>query len=452
MSEVALIQGHPADVSGETFLLNTKFHIPSPAPTLVARPHLTRWIDEGAQKKLTLLCAPAGFGKTSLLAEWCAWRASQSKHPAALAWVSLDASENDPGQFWRYVLVALHRLAPQIGEEALLLLQSPEPPSMELILTSLINSLAAGTEEVVLVLDDYHVIEAPPIHQALTFLLDHLPSQVHLILASRSDPPLPLSRLRSRGQLCELRSDELRFRLAEAEVFLHKATGRSLPAEAVAVLSQRTEGWIAGLQLAALSLKGRSEIADFIHAFAGSHRYVLDYLSEEVLRRQPEAVQTFLLQTSILERLCGPLCDAITAQQTGQATLEYLEQANLFLVPLDDERHWYRYHHLFSEVLRHRLRRSSPELHRRAADWYEQQGLLAEAVDYALAAPEYPQAVRLMEQATTWMLYQERSTLKRWIEALPSEQLKCSPPMHHLCHAAGCPCPNRGGRTVSAAG
>ncbi len=431
LPEVSLIHGQPGRVSGDISLLATKLHIPPPAPMLVARPHLTQYLNEGVQKKLTLLCAPAGFGKTSLLAEWCAWRTRHSEHPAALAWVSLEASENDPEQFWRYVLVALHRLSSHIGEEASLLLQSPEPPSMEVILTSLINSLAAATEQVVLVLDDYHVIEAAPIHQALTYLVDHLPPQMHLILATRSNPPLPLARWRSRGQLNELRSDELRFRLEETGAFLRKTTGRSLPAEAVAALSQRTEGWIAGLQLAALSLKGRADPADFIRAFAGSHRYVLDYLSEEVLRRQPEAVQTFLLETSILERLCGPLCDAVTGEPGSQEMLEYLEQANLFLVPLDDERTWYRYHHLFSEVLRHRLRRSSPEtvpeLHRQAATWYEQQGLLAEAVHHALAAPDYAQAVRLMERATPPMLRQERSTLKQWIEALPPEHLTCSP-------------------------
>jgi LuxR family maltose regulon positive regulatory protein len=431
MTAASLIREHSGGVSGQLPLLATKLHIPSIAPTLVARPHLTQSINEGVQKKLMLICAPAGFGKTSLLAEWCAWRAQHYEHPAALAWVSLDASDNDPAQFWRYVLTALHHLSPHIGDEALLLLQSPEPPLMELILTSLINSLVAQTEEIVLVLDDYHVIKASAIHQALIFLLDHLPSQMHLIVVSRSDPPLSLPRWRSRGQLSELRGDDLRFRFEEAETFLHRATGHSLPVDVVTTLEQRTEGWIAGLQLAALSLKGHSDLADFIRAFAGSHRYVLDYLSEEVLRQQPEAVQTFLLQTAILDRLCGPLCDVVTAQQNSQVMLEYLEHANLFLMPLDDERTWYRYHHLFREVLHHRLRRTSPEqipeLHQRAATWYEQQELLAEAVGHALAAPDFTQAVRLIAQAATWMLHQERSTLKLWIEALPPEQLKCSP-------------------------
>lgn len=412
-------------------LLATKLFIPPTTPTLVARPHLTQCIHEGVQKKLTLVCAPAGFGKTSLLAEWCAWQTRRSECPAALAWVSLEASENDPAQFWRYVLMALHRLAPQISEEALHLLQSPEPPSIEVILTSLINSLVVATEEIVLTLDDYHVIETAPIHQSLTYLVDHLPPQLRIILVTRSNPPLPLARWRSQGQLHELRSDELRFTVEETAAFLCKATGLSLPAEAVAALSQRTEGWIAGLQLAALSLKGRADPIDFIRAFTGTHRYVLDYLSEEVLRRQPEAVQSFLLETSILERLSGPLCHAVTRQQSSQAMLEYLEQANLFLVPLDDERTWYRYHHLFSQMLRHRLRRSFPEqfpeLHRRAANWYEQQDQFAEAVHHALAAPDYPHAVRLVERATPSMLRQERSTLKQWLEALPPEHLTGSP-------------------------
>lgn len=426
MTEVSLIRGQPGGVLGETSLLATKFHKPSTAAALVARPHLIQCVNEGMRKKLTLICAPTGFGKTSLLAEWYAWRTEQSAPPALSAWVSLDESDNDPGQFWHYVLVALRRLAP-ICEEALLLLRSPEPPSIEIILTSLINSLVGRTDELVLVMDDYHVIEAPLIHQALAFLIEHIPPRAHLILATRSDPPLPLARWRSRGQLSELRSDDLRFRPAEAEVFLRKATGRSLPTEVVAALEQRTEGWIAGLQLAALSLKGRSDLTDFIRAFAGSHRYVLDYLTEEVLHRQSEAVQTFLLRTALLDRLCGPLCDAVTAQQNSQEMLAYLERANLFLTPLDDEGTWYRYHHLFREMLRRSSPEQVPELHRRAANWHEQQGLLAEAVSHALAAPEYTQAVRLMEGATTWMLRHERGTLKLWIESLPQEQLQGSP-------------------------
>jgi LuxR family maltose regulon positive regulatory protein len=309
---------------------------------------------------------------------------------------------------------------------------------MEVILTSVINTLAAGTEQVVLVLDDYHVIEATPIHQDLTFLLEHLPAQMHLMLASRSQPSLPLARWRSQGQVNELYTADLRFTVAEAAAFLHRATGHPLPPEAVATLEQRTEGWIAGLQLAALSLKGRDESAQFIQAFGGSHRYVLDYLSEEVLRQQPKAVQTFLLQTAILDQLSAALCEAVTGLPCCQALLEYLEQANLFVVPLDEERTWYRYHHLFSELLRHRLRRSSPEqvpeLHRRAANWYEQQGLSAPAVSHALTAVDYARAVRLIEQAAPSMLQQERSTLKQWIEALPPEQLRHSP---RLCLAYG---------------
>ena len=437
MSEISLIRDHPQGTWPQTSLITTKFYIPPIIPTLVARPHLLQRLNEGVQKKLTLICAPAGFGKTSLLAQWCAGlHTRHSDHPISIAWVSLEAGEDDPQQFWRYVLTALHSFAPQIGEEILPLLQLPDPPSIELLLTRVINTLAVTREEIVMVLDDYHVIQAAAIHQSLTFLLEHLPPHLHLILAGRSQPPLPLARWRSRGQVSELLSDALRFSVEEAQAFLQKATGRSWPAEAVVVLFQRTEGWIAGLQLAALSLKGRSESTEFIRAFAGSSRYVLDYLSEEVLRQQPEAVQTFLLQTSILDQLSALLCDAVTGQHGSQAMLEHLEQANLFVVPLDDEQNWYRYHHLFRELLHHRLRRSSPELvpqlHQRAADWYEQQGLPDPAVKHALAASEYGQAMRLMEQAAPSMLHQERNTLRQWIEALPAEQLKASP---RLCIA-----------------
>jgi LuxR family transcriptional regulator, maltose regulon positive regulatory protein len=428
MAQTELIRGHGDSLPLQPPLLATKFYIPPTRPQLVLRSELIEQVNEGVQGQLTLICAPAGFGKTSLLSQWCSWRARQSQLP--VAWVSLDASDNDPVQFWSYVITALRRLYSEMGEDTLLLLHSPQPPPIELILTTLLNALMAVAEEVALVLDDYHLITVPAIHQALTYLLEHLPPHIHLLLASRSDPPLPLARLRSRGQLTELRTDTLRFSVEEAEAFLHRVTGHSFTPETVAALAERTEGWIAGLQLAALSLKGRTDSSDFLQTFVGSHRYILDYLSDEVLHRQPEVLQTFLLQTSILDRLNGPLCDAVTGQHTSQALLEQIERDNLFLVSLDDERGWYRYHHLFDQVLRHRLRHSSPELipklHQRAADWYEQQGLLSEAVGHALATADYTRAVRLIEQATTWMLYGERSTLQQWLEALPQEQLKDS--------------------------
>ncbi len=431
MADISLVPGYPGEGAKQTELVTTKLSIPLTSSVLVARPHLLHSLNEGMHKKLTLLCAPAGFGKTSLLAEWSVQQCRQHEQSLSIAWVSLDADDNDPFRFWRYVLTALQQLAPSIGEEALLWLLSPAPPPIEVILTSVINRLAAGTDEVVLVLDDYHVIEASAIHQALTFLLEHLPPRLHLLLASRSQPPLPVARWRSRGQVSELHTDDLRFTPSEGADFFHAVAGLHLTAEEVTTLVQRTEGWIAGLHLAMLSLKGHHEPAQFIRAFGGSHRYILDYLSEEVLGQQPEAVQTFLLQTSILDRLTAPLCDAVTAQQNSQSMLEYLERANLFVVPLDEERSWYRYHHLFRDLLRHHLRRSRPqqipELHLRAANWYERQGLVAEAVSHALAAPTYQQAMRLIEQVSLIMLYQERGTLRQWIEALPSEQLKHRP-------------------------
>ncbi len=431
MADISLVPGYSGEGAEQTELVTTKLFIPLTSSVLVARPHLLHSLNEGMHKKLTLICAPPGFGKTSLLAEWSVQQRRQGEQSMSIAWVSLDAGDNDPIRFWHYVLTAFQRLAPHIGEEALLWLLSPAPPSIEVILTSVINRLATGTDEVVLVLDDYHVIEASAIHLTLTFLLEHLPPRLHLLLSSRSQPPLPVARWRSRGQVSELHTDDLRFTPSEGEDFFHSVAGLHLTAEEVTTLVQRTEGWIAGLQLAMLSLKGHHEQAQFIRAFSGSHRYILDYLSEEVLGQQPEAVQTFLLQTSILDRLNGSLCDTVTSRQNSQSMLEYLERANLFVVPLDEERNWYRYHHLFRDLLRHHLRRSRPEqipeLHVRAANWYERQGLVAEAVSHALAAPAYSQAMRLIEQVSLTMLYQERGTLRQWIEALPSEQLKHRP-------------------------
>ena len=420
---------HSSRVLQQDPLLATKLYIP-PAPSkLVLRPHLVEQLDEGIQGKLTLICAPAGFGKTSML---CEWYAVHPKNVASVAWVSLDVSDNDGRRFWSYVFAALERLHPDIVEDAFVLLRSPQPPSMNVILTTLINALLAIQGQIILILDDYHVITEPSIHQAMSFLLDYLPPQMHLILASRSDPPLLLSRLRSNRTLTELRTDDLRFTNEETKLFLQLMTGSIPPTETIATLEQRTEGWIAGLQLAALSLKGRTNSTNFITAFAGSHKYILDYLSEEVLRQQSDAIQTFLLQTAILDRLSGPLCNAVTEQSNSQTILEQLEQANLFIVPLDDERGWYRYHHLFTEVLRRQLQYTHPDmlprLHQRAAIWYEQQGLITEAMRHALAATDFERAVRLIEQATIRMLLQgERNILQQWLQALPSELLQRHP-------------------------
>ncbi|HET7637822.1 MAG TPA: AAA family ATPase, partial [Ktedonobacteraceae bacterium] len=352
-------------------LLVTKLAIPPVRSDLVARPRLTNQLQLGIQRPLILIAAPAGFGKTTLLSTWL------ENAPLRSAWVSLEHDDDDLIRFWHYMFTALERVHPDSGASALALLQGSDPqqlPPIETILTVWINDLAAlPHEKVVLILDDYHLITAPSIHQSVTYLVDHLPHQLHLVMATRADPPLPLARLRTRGHLTEIRAADLRFTSLETTTFLTRMLGMHLSGEDIAALEARTEGWIAGLQLAALSMQGRKDISAFLKAFTGSQRYIIDYLAEEVLARQPEPVQTFLLQTAILERLQGSLCEAVIGEHggeaSGQAMLEQLEQANLFLVPLDDERRWYRYHQLFAEALRHRLQRKHPtlvpELHQR---------------------------------------------------------------------------------------
>src|SRR5205823_5225857 len=353
---------------------------------VVIRPRLIERLNEGLQRKLTLIAAPAGFGKTTLVSVWVAGCNRQ------VAWLSLDKGESDPTLFLTYLVAALRTIASNIGEGVLGALQSPQPPPTESILTALLNEITAIPDKFVRVLDDYHVIEAKPVDHALTFLLEHLPPQMHLVIATREDPQLPLARLRARGQLTELRATDLRFTPSEAAEFLNQGMGLNLSAEDITALETRTEGWIAGLQLAALSMQGQQDSTSFITSFTGSHHFVLDYLLEEVLGQQSESLQTFLLRTSILDRLCGSLCDAVLLNPSvsGQETLEYLEHANLFLVPLDNERRWYRYHHLFADLLRQRLQQrsaSSPgdevgdvtKLHSRASVWYEDHGLEIEA-------------------------------------------------------------------------
>ncbi len=364
-------------------LLATKLYLPRPRTHLVPRAHLVERLQQGVERALTLVSGPAGFGKTTLLAQWFA----ESGMP--VAWLSLEAEDNDPTRFLSYLIAALQTLDAQIGTTALALLLTPQPPSPEAVLALLANDLVErGGGDIALVLDDYHVITADPVQRGMTFLLEHLPPQLHLILATRADPPLPLARLRAQGQLCEVRAADLRFGTAEAGTFLQEVMGLDLDASAIAILENHTEGWIAGLQLAALSLQGRTDISGFLPAFSGSHRYVLDYLSDEVLARQPAPVQQFLLHTCILERLSGPLCDALIEQEGSQAMLEALERSNLFVVGLDDERRWYRYHHLFAQALRSHLQQAEPtlmpELHRRASAWYEQHELPAEAVSTRL--------------------------------------------------------------------
>ena len=407
--------------SGADALLETKLHVPRPRPGFVPRQRLAEALGEGLARRLILVCAPAGSGKTTLLADW----ASSGNRP--VAWLSLDAADNDPVRLWRHVVAALDRARPGIGERVGPLLGPPAPASFEGPVTALINELAAqrGDGEVLLVLDDYHVIDAQPVHGSLGFLLEHLPRGLHLVLASRADPPLPLARLRAGGHLAELRAGDLRFTTAETAALFRESAHADLPAAAVAALAARTEGWVAGLQLAALSLRRQADPAGFVAAFSGSHRYVLDYLAEEVLDRQPEELRTFLLETSLLERLSGGLCDAVTGRDGSQLMLERVEQAGLFLVPLDEVRGWWRYHHLFADLLRARLEQQRPgrvpALHRAAAAWCEDHGLADDAVRHALAAGDAAWSTRLVERhADAFLLRSEGATLQRWLAALPA--------------------------------
>jgi len=433
----------------EISLLKTKLYIPPARPNLVSRPRLLKRLDAGLRlgHKLTLVSAPAGFGKTTLLSAWANHRMSKSSAERKVAWLALDEADNDLTRFLTYLVAMLQQIKADVGEGLLGAFQAPQPPPITSMLTLLINEIAAlpaPNGPYVLVLDDYHLITTRAIHDALAFWLDHLPPTIHLAIASRADPPLNLARLRGRGHLTELRQSDLRFTPEEAAIFLAGVSGLDLAAEEIAALEKRTEGWITGLQLAALSMRGREDIASFVAAFTGSHRYVLDYLTEEVLRRQSEAIQAFLLQTSILARLSGPLCDAvlqiddqesdvaqIRAFADSQAVLEQLEAANLFLVPLDDRRAWYRYHRLFADLLRARLEDvyadRVPVLHRRASTWYERAHLLDEAMKHAIAADDLARVTHLVEtHGRPLLLRGELTTLLRWIAALPQESIEAS--------------------------
>jgi LuxR family maltose regulon positive regulatory protein len=412
-------------------LLETKLYIPQPPRGLVLRPRLSERLDRGAASKLVLVSAPAGFGKTTLLTEWLAAGPAGPGGERLAAWLSLDRGDNDPASFWAYVIAALRTVASEVGEGALALLDAPQPAPIEVVLTTLLNDLGAVAGEIVLVLDDYHVIEGREVQGGMAFLLDHLPPGLHVVIASRADPVLPLARLRARGELAEIRAAQLRFTAEEAAAYL-TGMGLALTARDVAALEGRTEGWIAALQLAALSMQGRDDVASFIAGFAGDDRYVVDYLAEEVLARQSDRVQAFLLQTSILGRLSGPLCDAVTGQGGGKAMLEALDRGNLFLVPLDDRRRWYRYHHLFADVLRARLWDEQPGqvpgLHRRASEWHGQNGELSEAVGHALAAGDFERAAGLVELASPAMRRtRQEAKLRGWLEVLPSEVVRARP-------------------------
>ena len=415
-------------------ILRTKLFKPALRPTLVERPRLFKILNAGlghgtleTSARLILVSAPAGFGKTTLVSAWL-----PQMDDGQSAWLSLDEGDNDPIRFLAYLIAALQVSMPGAGETALRLLQSPQPLAAEAILTLLINDISTANRPIILVLDDYQAITTPSVHQALSYLVDHLPPQLLLVISTRSDPPLPISRLRARRQLLEIRADDLRFSVNEVSLFFSRVICLGLHEKDLAALEQRTEGWIAGLQLAALSLQGRDNVSDYIAAFASSNRYILDYLTDEVLNQRPKGTRDFLLQTSILERLCSPLCDAVTGQTDGQETLERLEQANLFLIPLDEKRYWYRYHHLFAEVLRRRLQKeqssSLPELHQRARVWLENNGLVHEAISHSFAGHEFDQAARLIEQihGEKWQTG-EIKTLQSWLAALPEESWQSHP-------------------------
>ncbi len=412
-------------------MLATKLYVPSPRPGLVVRPRLVERVNAGCAQgcKLTLISAPAGFGKTTLVSEWIG---SCGK---PVAWLSLDGGDNDPARFISYLVKTLQTIQQGIGDDLLAALQSPEPLQIEVVLTSLLNEISTISEGFLLVLDDYHSIDSPPVDQALAFLVEHQPPQMHLVIATREDPSLPLARLRARGQLTELRAADLRFTSAEAADFLNRMMKLGLSAENIAALEARTEGWIAGLQMAALSMQGHKDTAGFIQSFTGSHRFVMDYLLEEVLRQQPANIQTFLLGTSILDRMCGPLCDAILRDPAipGQATLEHLERANLFVVPQDNDRRWYRYHHLFGDLLRKRLGKSlTPEkiteLHICASEWYENNDLMLDAFHHAAAANDIDRAVRLMDSKKMPVhLRGAATTILHWLESLPKNLLDARP-------------------------
>ncbi len=412
-------------------IINTKLYHPPSRPKVVLRPRLNERLDEGflPGHKLTLISAPAGFGKTTLISEWVACCARP------VGWISLDEGDTDPSRFLSYLITALQLIQANIGEGLLAALQSREAPQFEAVLTDLINEITTIPSNFMLVLDDYHAVESKEVDQIVDFLIDHLPTQMHLVIASREDPSLPLARLRARGQLTELRAADLRFSPTEAADFLNQVMGLNLSAEDVSALETRTEGWIAGLQMAALSMQGLLETSDFIRSFTGSHRFILDYLMEEVLNRQTTEIQEFLLRTSILERLCGPLCDALVTSKSafGRQTLESLEHANLFIVPLDSDRCWYRYHHLFGDLLRKRLEHALPadeitSLHVRASEWYEKNGLLLDAFKHAAAANDILRAERILNLKDMPINQPGVAlTILKWLESLPKELLDSKP-------------------------
>lgn len=421
-------------------LLLTKLYVPPPRSNLVLRPRLVEQLNKGlsAGCKLTLISAPAGFGKTTLVSEWVASpRDCPPKQVCgnSVAWLSLDKADNDPARFISYLVAALQTIKPGIGESLLTALLSSQPIQIEAILTALLNEISRTPEHFVLILDDYHSIDSRPVDKSLDFLVEHQPPQMHLVITTREDPQLPLARYRARGQLTELRAANLRFTPDEAAELLNQIAGLGLSVENIAALETRTEGWIAGLQLAAISMQGHKDAAGFIQSFTGSHRFVMDYLLEEVLQQQSESIQAFLLHTSILDRMCGSLCDAILLDPSvsGQATLEHLERSNLFIVALDNERRWYRFHHLFGDLLRKRMAQKLPtdgivRLHIQASEWYENNGLILEAFNHAVASNDVDRSERLMElKEMPLHLPGVPLTILKWLESLPVSVLNSRP-------------------------
>jgi len=411
-----------------TPILATKLFIPPQPSRVVARSRLVNQLTNGLSTghKLTLISAPAGFGKSTLASEMLA----VCRQPAA--WLSLDENDNDLARFLVYFIGALQTISPKLGAEILNLVQTQQLPPIDSLLTALLNEITTLPNDFILVLDDYHLVDSKSVDETLTFFIDHLPPQMHLVITTREDPSLPVPRLRARNQLTEIRAADLRFTPAEAAEFLNQVMGLELNAEEIKSLENRTEGWVAGLQLAALSMKGQQDIHGFIQAFAGDHRYIVDYLAEEVLRRQTEEIRGFLLQTSILERLNGSLCDAVTAQLGSKSKLEQLQRGNLFLIPLDDRREWYRYHHLFADVLRMHLAAEQPEavpvLHRRTSEWFEQNSMAADAIRHALVGEDFERAAGLIEKVLPGMRQNRlEPTLLRWFKALPIDLFQHRP-------------------------
>ncbi len=415
-------------------LLNTKLNIPPIRPSHVHRTELIQKLDKLREYKLALIVASAGYGKTSLVSEWITqslWR---------VAWFSIDAGDNDPVRFWDYVIAAIQTAFPGIGEATLTLLHEPQPLPIEMILSTLINELSALPDLLAIVLDDYHLIDSSVIHDGLNFLVEHMPSQIHLVMTTRTDPPLPLARMRVRNQLLEIRSVDLRFSPEQIASFFADVMGLVLTTEDVRALDTRVEGWIAGLQLAGLALQGKRDPAEFIASFSGDHHYVLDYLGDEILERQPETIQQFLLQTSILERLNAELCDMVSGAVESRNVLEYLERNHFFVVALDDKRQWYRYHRLFADFLLHRLKLKYPDrvkgLHQQASHWFEQNGLLSEAINHALAAQDYGRAAELVQGIAELLIWRraEHNTLLGWLTTLPDSIMQIYPRLY-LYHA-----------------